>query len=184
MFQGSKSSNKLLPADFWQRMPQQLILLPLYTGTHEDLQASLAHANMDSAASCSFLLETGSLPRCLLTNFVVSSFYSGAVSLLFQVGCALTFALEAKFEIKAKISFRLEAKKKPDFTWFTSMRNTKNLKRKRRLIKRKLSEKIEVKRKLSEKSEKSEKNEKKRKKVEKSKKNVEKSKKNEKKTKK
>ncbi len=28
-----------------------------------------------------------------------------------QVGCALTFALEAKFEIEAKISFRFEAKK-------------------------------------------------------------------------
>jgi hypothetical protein len=27
------------------------------------------------------------------------------------LGCALTFASEAKFEIKAKISFRLEAKK-------------------------------------------------------------------------
>ncbi len=32
------------------------------------------------------------------------------------LGCALTFASEAKFEIEAKISFRLEAKKKPDFT--------------------------------------------------------------------
>ncbi len=32
------------------------------------------------------------------------------------IGCALTFASEAKFEIEAKISFRLEAKKKPDFT--------------------------------------------------------------------
>jgi hypothetical protein len=84
VFQDSKSSSKLLPADFWQRMPQQVILQPLYTGIHEDLQSSLAHANMDSAASCSFLLETGSLPRCLLTNFAVSSFYSGAVSLLFQ----------------------------------------------------------------------------------------------------
>ncbi len=50
----------------------------------------------------------------------------------FLVGCALTFASEAKFEIEAKISFRLEAKKKPDFTFFTSMQNTKNLKRKRR----------------------------------------------------
>ncbi len=45
-----------------------------------------------------------------------------------HLGCALTFALEAKFEIEAKISFRFEAKKKPDFTWFTSMWNTKNLK--------------------------------------------------------
>jgi hypothetical protein len=27
------------------------------------------------------------------------------------LGCALTFASEAKFEIEAKISFRLEAKK-------------------------------------------------------------------------
>jgi len=33
-----------------------------------------------------------------------------------ELGCALTFALEAKFEIEAKILFRLEAKKKPDFT--------------------------------------------------------------------
>jgi hypothetical protein len=29
----------------------------------------------------------------------------------FGLGCALTFASEAKFEIEAKISFRLEAKK-------------------------------------------------------------------------
>jgi hypothetical protein len=28
-----------------------------------------------------------------------------------SLGCALTFATEAKFEIEAKISFRLEAKK-------------------------------------------------------------------------
>jgi hypothetical protein len=33
-----------------------------------------------------------------------------------NLGCALTFASEAKFEIEAKISFRLEAKKMPDFT--------------------------------------------------------------------
>jgi hypothetical protein len=33
-----------------------------------------------------------------------------------EVGCALTFASEAKFEIEAKILFRFEAKKKPDFT--------------------------------------------------------------------
>jgi hypothetical protein len=39
----------------------------------------------------------------------------------YRFGCALTFASEAKFEIEAKISFRLEVKKKPDFTWFTSM---------------------------------------------------------------
>ncbi len=58
------------------------------------------------------------------------------------VGCALTFAWEAKFEIEAKILFRLEAKKKPDFTWFTLMRNNKNLKRKRKWNKQKLSEKI------------------------------------------
>ncbi len=32
------------------------------------------------------------------------------------VGCALTFASEANFEIEVKILFRLEAKKKPDFT--------------------------------------------------------------------
>jgi hypothetical protein len=32
------------------------------------------------------------------------------------IGCALTFASEAKFEIEAKNLFRLEAKKKPDFT--------------------------------------------------------------------
>jgi hypothetical protein len=32
------------------------------------------------------------------------------------LGCALTFASEVKFEIEAKISFRLEAKKKPYFT--------------------------------------------------------------------
>jgi hypothetical protein len=33
-----------------------------------------------------------------------------------QLGCALTFASEAKFEIEAKILFHFEAKKKPDFT--------------------------------------------------------------------
>ena len=38
------------------------------------------------------------------------------VTLCPQLGCALTFASEAKFEIEIKISFRLEAKKKPDFT--------------------------------------------------------------------
>ncbi len=32
------------------------------------------------------------------------------------LGCALTFVSEAKFEIEAKISFRFEAKKMPDFT--------------------------------------------------------------------
>jgi hypothetical protein len=32
------------------------------------------------------------------------------------LGCALTLASEAKFEIEAKISFCLEVKKKPDFT--------------------------------------------------------------------
>jgi hypothetical protein len=62
-----------------------------------------------------------------------------------QVGCALTFASEVKFEIEAKISFPFEAKKMPDFTWFTSMRNTKNLKRKWKENKQKLSEKIEAK---------------------------------------
>jgi hypothetical protein len=36
------------------------------------------------------------------------------VSHLTGLGCALTFASEAKFEIEAKISFRLEAKK----AWF------------------------------------------------------------------
>ncbi len=44
------------------------------------------------------------------------------------LGCTLTFASEAKFEIEEKILFRLEAKKKSDFTWFTLMWNTKNLK--------------------------------------------------------
>jgi hypothetical protein len=38
------------------------------------------------------------------------------VILYLIVGCALTFHSEAKFEIEVKISFRLEAKKKPDFT--------------------------------------------------------------------
>ncbi len=32
------------------------------------------------------------------------------------LGCDLTFASKAKFEIEAKISFRLEAKKTPDLT--------------------------------------------------------------------
>jgi hypothetical protein len=33
-----------------------------------------------------------------------------------KLGCTLTFASEAKFEIEAKILFSWEAKKKPDFT--------------------------------------------------------------------
>jgi hypothetical protein len=33
---------------------------------------------------------------------------------VWPIGCALTFASEAKFEIEAKILFCLEAKKKPD----------------------------------------------------------------------
>jgi hypothetical protein len=32
-----------------------------------------------------------------------------------ELGCSLTFASEAKFEIEVQILFRLEAKKKPDF---------------------------------------------------------------------
>jgi hypothetical protein len=36
---------------------------------------------------------------------------SGIGSTTAGLGCALTFASEAKFEIKAKISFRLEAEK-------------------------------------------------------------------------
>ncbi len=47
-----------------------------------------------------------------------------------ELGCALVFASEAKIEIEAKISFCLEAKKRHDFAWFTSKRNSKNLKRK------------------------------------------------------
>jgi hypothetical protein len=35
------------------------------------------------------------------------------------LGCALVFASEAKIETEAKISFRLEAKKRHDFTCFT-----------------------------------------------------------------
>jgi hypothetical protein len=38
------------------------------------------------------------------------------VSLRLRSMGALSFASEAKFEIEAKISFRLEANKKPDFT--------------------------------------------------------------------
>jgi hypothetical protein len=48
----------------------------------------------------------------LLAQHVVLSSFRDDV----RLGCALTFASEAKFEIEAKISFRLEAKKKPDFT--------------------------------------------------------------------
>ncbi len=88
------------------------------------------------------------------------------------LGCALTFASEGKFEIEAKISFRLEAKKKPDFKWFTSMRNTKNLKQNEG----KISEKMEAKRKLSEKKwKKAKKKQKKRKKSEKKHKKAKKS---------
>jgi hypothetical protein len=42
--------------------------------------------------------------------------FSGLPSVELALGCALTFASEAKFEIEVKILFRLEAKKKPDFT--------------------------------------------------------------------
>ncbi len=68
-----------------------------------------------------------------------------------QLGCALVFASEAKIGIEAKISFCLQAKKRHDFAWFTSKRNSKNLKRKWTENKRKLSEKIEAKRKWTEK---------------------------------
>ena len=74
------------------------------------------------------LTLTGNLWRALACLYSEPEAIKGSQ----DVGCALTFASEAKFEIEAKLSFRLEAKKKPDFTWFTSMRNTKNLKRKRR----------------------------------------------------
>jgi hypothetical protein len=39
-----------------------------------------------------------------------------SILFMLHVGCALTFAFEAKFEIEAKILFRLEAKKKPDIS--------------------------------------------------------------------
>jgi hypothetical protein len=57
---------------------------------------------------CGFLQVLYSLFNCFICRLSEST-----VSV---VGCALTFASEAKFEIEAKILFRLEAKKKPDFT--------------------------------------------------------------------
>jgi hypothetical protein len=54
-------------------------------------------------------------PIIFFINYSFSlCFYT--LSALAKLGCALTFASEAKFEIEAKILFRLEAKKKPDFT--------------------------------------------------------------------
>jgi hypothetical protein len=41
---------------------------------------------------------------------------TGLAGVVAWIGCALTFASEAKFEIEAQILFHLEAKKKPDFT--------------------------------------------------------------------
>ncbi len=60
-------------------------------------------------------MERGSFGKGgVLRSFLerVARVLSGGV----EVGCALTFASEAKFEIEVKISLRLEAKKKPDFT--------------------------------------------------------------------
>jgi hypothetical protein len=59
------------------------------------------------------------------------------------LGFAVVFASEAKIEIEANISFRLEAKKRPDFACFASKQNCQNLKRNEREI----SEKVEAKRK-------------------------------------
>ncbi len=59
--------------------------------------------------------KSANLRICDLRNFIYGPptfVYTRGLLL----GCALTFASEAKFEIEAKISFRLEAKKKPDFT--------------------------------------------------------------------
>ncbi len=68
----------------------------------------------------------------------------------FDLGCALTFTLEAKFEIEAKISFRLDPKK--------SLISHDSLQCETPKIwsenEGKISEKIEVKRKLSEKMDK------------------------------
>jgi hypothetical protein len=55
---------------------------------------------------------TKSREKCFLSSFESSRTEVKGL----RIGCALTFASEVKFEIKAKISFRLEAKKKPDFT--------------------------------------------------------------------
>jgi hypothetical protein len=57
-------------------------------------------------------------PEKELHAYIHNSYIQVSVSDLYtyRVGCALTFASEAKFEIEAKISFRFEAKKKPDFT--------------------------------------------------------------------
>jgi hypothetical protein len=47
-------------------------------------------------------------------SFITNFFWEGMLkkeNVLVQLGCALTFASEAKFENEAKISFRFEAKK-------------------------------------------------------------------------
>jgi hypothetical protein len=45
-----------------------------------------------------------------LSSLYYSPKHTGAMH-LYPIGCALTFASEMKFEIEAKISLRLEAKK-------------------------------------------------------------------------
>ncbi len=57
-------------------------------------------------------------------TFVQSMWQFGGSKLLaefnFGLGCSLVFASEAKIEIEAKILFRVEAKKRHDFAYFTS----------------------------------------------------------------
>jgi hypothetical protein len=65
--------------------------------------------------SQNIIFKDGPLAKKLLYTdggYISNSTLAGSsVHVYVTLGCALTFASEAKFEIEAKISFRLEAKK-------------------------------------------------------------------------
>ncbi len=84
-------------------------LVPILMGSHEHISIGSIWGIL-SVIKTRFLIHLNSENKSYRFRMVTIFNYA------FHLGCALTFASEAKFEIEAKISFRLEAKKKPDFT--------------------------------------------------------------------
>ncbi len=73
---------------------------------------------MSIHADAGYFVQVGSCSCVVCIHADSCYFVLGFMQLpgVFTLGCALTLASEAKFEIEAKILFRLEVKKKPDFT--------------------------------------------------------------------
>jgi hypothetical protein len=93
-------------ADFAQRLEWCIIFSKV------DLRKGYHQIHMHAAD----ILKTAIITPFGLWQLLRMRFGQRNAGNTFQLGCALTFTSEVKFEIEAKISLRLEAKKKPDFT--------------------------------------------------------------------